>query len=60
LSGATHAESAHPLQPGTPGMVVTRDDGSLMLVPFEGLFCNVPDHHELEDELAAAQVCEFP
>nr|CAB3232457.1 centriolin [Phallusia mammillata] len=43
------------LQPGMPGMVALREDGSLVLVPFEGLYCNVPEHHDLEDELAECQ-----
>ncbi|XP_078489417.1 centriolin [Ciona intestinalis] len=43
------------LQPGTPGMIALQEDGSYILVPFEGLFCNVPEHHHLEDEVAELQ-----
>lgn len=27
-----------------------------MFVPFDGFFCNVSEHHELEDEVSALQV----
>nr|XP_018670943.1 centriolin isoform X1 [Ciona intestinalis] len=43
------------LQPGTPGMIALQEDGSYILAPFEGLFCNVPEHHHLEDEVAELQ-----
>ena len=44
------------LEPGTPGMIAVQEDGTLVLVPFEGFYCNVPDHHQLEDEIAALKV----
>ena len=44
------------LEPGTPGMIALREDGSLVLVPFEGYYCNVPEHHQLEDEVSALKV----
>uniref|UniRef100_H2YWP8 Centriolin n=1 Tax=Ciona savignyi TaxID=51511 RepID=H2YWP8_CIOSA len=43
------------LQPGTPGMIAVQEDGTYVLVPFEGMFCNVLEHHHLEDDLAHLQ-----
>jgi len=47
--------SAISIQPGTPGMVSLDDGGNLILLPFEGLFCNVPEHHQMEDDLSSQQ-----
>jgi len=40
-------------------MIAMQEDGSLVLVPFEGYYCNVPEHHDLEDEVAALKVGDF-
>ncbi|XP_077968692.1 centriolin-like isoform X1 [Styela clava] len=52
VEGATQAPV---LTPGTPGMITMGEDGIPMLVPLEGYFCNVPEHHHLEDDIAELQ-----
>ncbi|XP_076821560.1 centriolin-like [Clavelina lepadiformis] len=47
--------ACHGLQPGTPGTIAVQEDGTLVLIPFEGLYCNVQEHHHLEDDVAALQ-----
>merc|ERR1712183_514330 len=53
--GNFNEDPAGSLQPGQPGMITIDEDGCFILVPFDGLFCNVVEHHRLEDDISTLQ-----
>merc|ERR1719354_628851 len=48
-------DSIRTISVGQPGIINIDDYGNPFLAPFNGLFCNVAEHHKLEDDISTLQ-----